>query len=166
MKNKKGFTLVELLAVIVILALIMGVAIVGIGNVISSSKEKVMFENAQSIIDGVKKQFAINNVTPNGNTYGFNASILESGGVTSPLGGNFKYGSEVAANKVTDGLWQITSNPPTTCDATTDSYISVSSAGVYTICLTAGSGNKYIYGTEAQMSAQDASVNIYPTPAS
>ena len=166
MKNKKGFTLVELLAVIVILALIMGVAIVGIGNVISKSKNDVMFENALSIISGVKKQFAINNVDPNGKVYGFNASILESGGVTSPLGGSFNYGSEVAANKVVTGLWQITTSPPSSCAATTPSYISVSSSGVYTICLTAGANQKWIYGTENELSAQNANTNIYPTPAS
>ena len=157
MKNKKGFTLVELLAVIVILALIMGVAIVGIGNVISTSKNKVMFENAQSMIDGIKKQFAIYNVTPNGNSYGFNSSILESGGITSPLGGNFNYGSKGTDDtEIVSGLWKLAA-APSSCTATTPSYIQVSSAGVYTICLTAGSGNKYITGTEAEISAQTAS---------
>ena len=34
--NKKGFTLVELLAVIVILALIMSIAIVSIGGILKS----------------------------------------------------------------------------------------------------------------------------------
>ena len=53
MKNKKGFTLVELLAVIVILALIMGIAVVGIGSVLSTSRTKIMYENALSIVEGV-----------------------------------------------------------------------------------------------------------------
>ena len=34
MKNKKGFTLVELLAVIVVLAIVMGIAAVAITNVL------------------------------------------------------------------------------------------------------------------------------------
>ena len=164
MKNKKGFTLVELLAVIVILALIMGVAIIGIGNVISKSKTDVMFENAMSIISGAKKQFAIANVDPVGKTYGFNANIFESGGVKSPLGGDFNYGSQVDANKVVNGLWEITSNPPSSCSATQESFISVNASGVYTLCLTAGANQKYIYGTEAQIAAQNADTTIYPTP--
>ena len=158
MKNKKGFALVELLAVIVILALIMGIAVVSIGSVLSSSRNKVMFENAQSVISGVKKQFAINNEAPEGNAYGFNSSLLESGGITSPLGGNFLYGTPTA-NVITTGLWKLAS-VPTTCTASTESYIKVDANGVYTICLTAGAGNKYITGTEAEMSAQDASVSI------
>ena len=44
MKNKKGFTLVELLAVIVILALIMGVAIVGIGCIFPDAYSVDAFE--------------------------------------------------------------------------------------------------------------------------
>lgn len=155
--NKKGFTLVELLAVIVILALIMGIAVVGIGNVLTSSKQKVMFENAQSVISGVKKQFAIYNETPEGRSYGFNSSLLESGGVTSPLGGDFQYGTKGSSDtEITTGLWRL-ATAPSSCTATTDSYVSVSSAGVYTICLTAGSGNKFITGTEAEISAQTAS---------
>ncbi len=153
MKNKKGFTLVELLAVIVILALIMGIAIVGIGNVITSSKEQVMLENAQAMIDGVKKQFAIYGEEPNGKVYGFSSAILESGGVTSPLGGNFAYGSKGTNDKeITTGLWQITGTAPT-CSATANAFISVSSSGAYTICLAAGTGNKYVSGTEANISA-------------
>lgn len=51
-KNEKGFTLVELLAVIAILAIILAIAIPSIGNVISDSEEKAhdanmkLFENA------------------------------------------------------------------------------------------------------------------------
>ena len=39
MNMKKGFTLVELLAVIVILAIILAIAIPGISNIIDSSKK-------------------------------------------------------------------------------------------------------------------------------
>ena len=159
MKNKKGFTLVELLAVIVILALIMGVAVVSIGNVLQESKETVMFENAQSVIDGVKKQFAIKIESPNGRYYGFSSSLLSQGGVQSPLGGNFVYRSLDGENgdvEVTTGLWRLGTTPQA-CAAGVPSYISVDSNGKFTICLTAGAGQKYITGTEDQIAARTAS---------
>ena len=165
MKNKKGFTLVELLAVIVILALIMGIAVVSIGSVLQSSKKKIMYENAQSILNGVKKQFLISNVSaPSTGTayYGFNANLLDSGGIESPLGGNFQYRTYNSSDddQINDGttaiLWKIGGTQPTGCSATTQSYVALSSTGEYSICLTAGDGNSYIDGTETQVSTQAA----------
>jgi type IV pilus assembly protein PilA len=164
MKNKKGFTLVELLAVIVILALIMGIAVVSIGSVLQSSKKKIMFENAQSILNGVKKQLLINNDTPNasGTTYyGFNSGLLDSGGVESPLGGDFAYRTfnSSSDSKINDGstavLWKLGGTAPTGCAANVQSYVSYNAtSGEYSICLTAGAGNNYIDGTEANVVAQ------------
>ena len=90
MKNKKGFTLVELLAVIVILALIMSIAVVSIGGVLQSTRENTFRESAISMIDGVRKQLLVNNAL-NAGTYYFTQATLEKGGVESPLGGNIKY---------------------------------------------------------------------------
>ena len=165
MKNKKGFTLVELLAVIVILALIMGIAVVSIGSVLQSSKKKIMYENAQSILNGVKKQFLIGNVSaPSTGTsyFGFNANLLDSGGIESPLGGNFVYRTynDTDDTKINDGstaiLWKIGGTTPTGCSDSVASYVALTNAGEYSICLTAGSGNSYIDGTEAQVSTQAA----------
>ena len=75
MKNKKGFTLVELLAVIVILALIMSIAIVSIGGVLKSSRESTFKETALSIINGVKMQLTVANQLKEGNYY-FNSSYI------------------------------------------------------------------------------------------
>ena len=62
MKNKKGFTLVELLAVIVILAVILVIAIPMILDVIDSSKLSSFESSARMIISDAEKQYAINKV--------------------------------------------------------------------------------------------------------
>lgn len=48
-KNKKGFTLVELLAVIVILAIVMGLAAVAITSVLNNTRRSAFDTDAKSI---------------------------------------------------------------------------------------------------------------------
>ncbi|NYF25019.1 prepilin-type N-terminal cleavage/methylation domain-containing protein [Sporosarcina sp. JAI121] len=48
--NEKGLTLVELLAVIVILGIIAAIAIPSIGNVVQSSREKAVIVDAQNVL--------------------------------------------------------------------------------------------------------------------
>ena len=52
MKNNKGFTLVELLAVIVVLAIVMGLAAVAITNVLENTRKAAMVSDAKSFLDG------------------------------------------------------------------------------------------------------------------
>ena len=52
--NCKGFTLVELLAVIVVLAIVMGLAVVGIGSVLDNTKKSAFVADAMSYIEGAK----------------------------------------------------------------------------------------------------------------
>ncbi len=54
MKNKKGFTLVELLAVIVVLAIVMGIAAVAITNVLDSTRRNAYVASAKQFIAGAK----------------------------------------------------------------------------------------------------------------
>ncbi|MCG7336986.1 prepilin-type N-terminal cleavage/methylation domain-containing protein [Sporosarcina sp. ACRSM] len=54
LKNEKGLTLVELLAVIVILGIIAAIAVPAIGNVISNTKDKAILADASSILTGAK----------------------------------------------------------------------------------------------------------------
>ena len=62
-RNKaKGFTLVELLAVIVILALIMGIAVFSIGNVINSSKTNTKNSSISAILEATKVAAVSENV--------------------------------------------------------------------------------------------------------
>ena len=51
-KNNKGFTLVELLAVIVVLAIVMGLAAVAITNVLENTRKAAMVSDAKSFLDG------------------------------------------------------------------------------------------------------------------
>ncbi len=51
--RKKGFTLVELLAVIAILAIIFAIAVPGISNIIKSSKAKTFENNAKMVIKAI-----------------------------------------------------------------------------------------------------------------
>ena len=55
LKNKRGFTLVELLAVIVVLAIVMGLAVVGISSVLDSTRKSAFAADAKSYIDGARQ---------------------------------------------------------------------------------------------------------------
>ena len=52
LKNKKGFTLVELLAVIVVLAIVMGLAVVAITGVLDNARKATFAADAKSFLEG------------------------------------------------------------------------------------------------------------------
>ncbi len=54
LRNERGLTLVEMLATLVILAIIATIAAVAIGNIIQNSKDKAVLADALSIIEGAK----------------------------------------------------------------------------------------------------------------
>ncbi len=60
MKNKKGFTLVELLAVIVVLSVILVIASSNVFSYINDSKEKTRYLAAKEIVEMSEAYFAIN----------------------------------------------------------------------------------------------------------
>ena len=169
MKNKKGFTLVELLAVIVILALIMGIAVVSIGGVLDSAKRSTFKETAASIIDGVKKELLIYNEFEEG-SYIFTKAILEKGGTDAPMGGTLQFATtlETGTGKNYAGGKLIGSHicrlsaakADSACTiGVTESYVTVYKTGdirEVKICLTAGSPNPYIKnGVEADLLKSD-----------
>jgi len=59
LRNEKGLTLIELLAVIVILGIIAAIAIPMIGNVVSESREKAAVNEALNIISAAKQAYAL-----------------------------------------------------------------------------------------------------------
>ena len=52
LNNKKGFTLVELLAVIVVLAIVMGLAVVAITGVLDNARKATFVADAKSFLEG------------------------------------------------------------------------------------------------------------------
>ena len=154
MENKKGFTLVELLAVIVILALIMSIAIVSISGVLQDSREKAYRETAESIIKGVRQRLALANEQKAG-AYYFTTNILESGGKQSPFGNDIKFRTDQGTQVLgTSDIYYVATVP--SCTDESISFVSVAidsttNKVTYSICLTAGKGNKYVTGTEDQI---------------
>ena len=164
MKNKKGFTLVELLAVIVILALIMGIAVVSIGGVLTSSREKTYRETAASLIDGVRKQLYVDNKVEAG-TYTFTSSVLEKGGANSPFGGTYQYvsgcdESNYAGTEVVSGICKLTGSAPA-CGVSTKAYVVITeSSGAYSYAICLADGSRYVDTDATENSLLDNSATI------
>lgn len=169
MNNKKGFTLVELLAVIVILALVMGIAVVSIGGVLQSSREKTFRETAASLVNGVRQQLYIENKVKAG-YYCVTKDILEKGGKESPYGTDYKYECS-GTNVGSAGTVKEMSGAPTGgCTATAPAYVHVTeAAGVFTYYICLADGTHYINeAEESTLLTNDGTklAQIYPTPAS
>ena len=89
MKDKNGFTLMELLAVIVILGLIIIIAVPSVMNIMKTAKDKLSDYDKEALIDAAKfyitdvdnskKSIEINNITYSG--YEFKKYMNENGSV-------------------------------------------------------------------------------------
>lgn len=64
LKNQRGLTLVELLAVIVILGIVSAIAIPSIGGIIQKSKEDALKADAITILNAAKLHISSTNLTP------------------------------------------------------------------------------------------------------
>ncbi|KMY51109.1 type II secretion system protein [Peribacillus loiseleuriae] len=81
--NQKGLTLVELLAVIVILGIIAAIAVPSIGKIIDNSKKDAHLANAQQMISAAKLAVAANEEdakTPLGETKNISLEKLQLAG--------------------------------------------------------------------------------------
>ena len=64
--NSKGFTLVELLAVIVILGLVMTIVVPNVASILNTSKDKLN-DSQEEIIESAARQWGIEHVSLEGN---------------------------------------------------------------------------------------------------
>jgi type IV pilus assembly protein PilA len=58
LKNQKGMTLVELLAVLVILGIISAIAVPMVGNIVNDSRDKAILADAQTVLSAAKIAYA------------------------------------------------------------------------------------------------------------
>lgn len=66
MRNTKGFTLVELLAVIVILAVVMTIAVSAVGPLMSRARKGSLGNEGLGMIDGAKSAYQLQQMKANG----------------------------------------------------------------------------------------------------
>lgn len=64
MKSNKGFTLVELIAVITIISIINGLVVVSIGKIIDINNKKTMKVTVEEILSVVEYEVVENNIDP------------------------------------------------------------------------------------------------------
>ena len=131
MKNKKAFTLIELLAVIVILAVLLAIAIPKVTQYITKSRKDSLITTAKDFIDAVRKDttseifdfpIGVDDVT----IISLDLIKLEKGGKKSPFNGTWqpKYSYVAVINVGTDE------------DPEYEYYIAVKDSKRYTIALT------------------------------
>lgn len=111
--NRKGFTLVELLAVIVILAIVVGITMVTILPTLESSRKKAFDTAVGSIADTIQKQKEMSLLSSDlrGDTYIAAIGEASSGdGATGDLLKVTGYEKNISAIKwtVTNGVVKIT----------------------------------------------------------
>ena len=96
MKNRKGFTLVELLAVVVILGLMMGIAIPNIMGIIKKQKQSTYLEDAKKMIS--RAEYMLRSTTKvqkptNGNCIAMTLGYLDNGEFNNPPYGGAYFGT-------------------------------------------------------------------------
>lgn len=87
MKNNKGFTLVETIAVIIILGVVLSIAVPSITNVVKSTNKNRMISDAETFISEVKEYVESDTI---GNTSRkYTLESIKSKLSKSPYGGNY-----------------------------------------------------------------------------
>ena len=112
MKNNKGFTLVETIAVIIILGVVLSIAVPSITNVVKSTNKNRMISDAETFISEVKEYVESDTIgnTPKDNKY--KLVNIKSKLSKSPYGKEYKKNSYVDITNysvcLTDGEYKAT----------------------------------------------------------
>ena len=110
MKNNKGFTLVETIAVIIILGVVLSIAVPSITNVVKSTNKNRMISDAETFISEVKEYVESDTIgnTPKDNKY--KLVDIKTKLSKSPYGKEYKKNSYVDITNysvcLTDGEYQ------------------------------------------------------------
>ena len=93
--NRKGFTLVELLAVIVILAIVVGITLVTILPTLSETRQKAFDASAETAADFLEKQYQLSLV---GDITGTDQTLTSIPKATYDADGNFQNAPAMTAD--------------------------------------------------------------------
>lgn len=108
LKNERGLTLIELLAVIVIIGIVSAIAVPSVGNIIENSRRDAHVANARMLIDATRMAITadgLKKANNNGNII-YTIGDLETGGFLRDIkvpGENFNYESGASFVEVKNG---------------------------------------------------------------
>jgi len=131
-KDQRGLTLVELLAVVVILAIVAAIAFVLIGNVIDNSRKDAHISNAKQLISSAKLYEANGGTV---DTKGVQSTVLQDNDFLGPLINPWtKETYTGTVYKSDDGVYSVSLNAENQCniDNKTEEYLNTNKRD--TIC--------------------------------
>lgn len=95
MKNNKGFTLVETIAVIIILGVVLSIAVPSITNVVKSTNKNRMISDAETFISEVKEYVESDTIGNTPSDHKYELGNIKSKLSKSPYGKEYKEDSYV-----------------------------------------------------------------------